>query len=212
MATLNPQIAEQTLTIGSLGKTFYATGWRVGYVIGPKELITSVCQAHTRICKLPSSIGLIGCLESRVTNGAEFILPQGYATPGPPQVAGAVGFSEAEKRGFWDEAREEMKAKMDRLNKVWDEIGLPVGQSSFCSTGLCKANSWTVRDTSRRIFCSREHKQDQHTARLSISSRYAESYARLQAQLVFNQGGGRGRHSSNRFVPHLLTGRRGGIH
>lgn len=56
MATLNPQIAQQTLTIGSLGKTFYATGWRVGYVIGPKELIAGVCEAHIRICESYESI------------------------------------------------------------------------------------------------------------------------------------------------------------
>ena len=30
MATLSPEIARLTLTVGSVGKIFYATGWRVG--------------------------------------------------------------------------------------------------------------------------------------------------------------------------------------
>jgi len=35
IATLSPELWERTLTVGSAGKAFYATGWRVGYLIGP---------------------------------------------------------------------------------------------------------------------------------------------------------------------------------
>ncbi|WP_372967419.1 aminotransferase class I/II-fold pyridoxal phosphate-dependent enzyme [Microbacterium sp.] len=41
IATL-PGAAERTLTISSAGKTFSATGWKVGWVHGPAELITAV--------------------------------------------------------------------------------------------------------------------------------------------------------------------------
>lgn len=99
ITTLSPEIADRTLTVGSVGKAFYATGWRVGYLIGPAPLIKHVCTAHTRIC---------------------------YASPGPQQEAAAVGFEEADSRGFWDEARRDMKGKMERFNEVWDELGLPV--------------------------------------------------------------------------------------
>ncbi|GHD11705.1 aminotransferase class I/II-fold pyridoxal phosphate-dependent enzyme [Zhihengliuella salsuginis] len=34
--------AERTLTLGSAGKTFSLTGWKVGWVTGPAELITAV--------------------------------------------------------------------------------------------------------------------------------------------------------------------------
>ena len=98
IATLSPEVANLTLTVGSVGKAFYATGWRVGYLIGPEHLITHVCTAHTWIC---------------------------YATPGPFQEAAAVGFNEAESRGFWEESKRDMKAKMDRFNEIWDELGLP---------------------------------------------------------------------------------------
>lgn len=99
ISALSPELADLTLTVGSIGKAFYATGWRVGFLIGPEHLITPVCTAHTFIC---------------------------YATPGPQQEAAAVGYEEAESRGFWDEARKDMKGKMDRFNEVWEELGLPV--------------------------------------------------------------------------------------
>ncbi|HEX8973489.1 pyridoxal phosphate-dependent aminotransferase [Oryzihumus sp.] len=41
MATL-PGMAERTLTISSAGKTFSATGWKVGWVTGPAEAVTAV--------------------------------------------------------------------------------------------------------------------------------------------------------------------------
>lgn len=41
IATL-PGMAERTLTIGSAGKTFATTGWKVGWVHGPAELVAAV--------------------------------------------------------------------------------------------------------------------------------------------------------------------------
>jgi len=41
MATL-PGMAERTLTISSSGKTFSLTGWKVGWVHGPSDLVTAV--------------------------------------------------------------------------------------------------------------------------------------------------------------------------
>ena len=44
MATL-PGMAERTLTISSAGKTFSVTGWKVGWVHGPTELVAAVRAA-----------------------------------------------------------------------------------------------------------------------------------------------------------------------
>lgn len=44
MATL-PGLAERTLTISSAGKTFSVTGWKVGWVSGPPELVAAVRAA-----------------------------------------------------------------------------------------------------------------------------------------------------------------------
>ncbi|KAF2236646.1 kynurenine-oxoglutarate transaminase 1 mitochondrial precursor [Viridothelium virens] len=98
IATLSPKIADLTLTVGSGGKNFYATGWRVGWLIGPEHLIKYVSAAHTRIC---------------------------YSSVSPLQEATAIGFEKADEMGFWEESVKEMKGKMDRFNRVWSELGLP---------------------------------------------------------------------------------------
>lgn len=45
IATL-PGMFERTVTVGSAGKMFSATGWKVGWVYGPPDLIQGVSQAH----------------------------------------------------------------------------------------------------------------------------------------------------------------------
>ncbi len=45
LATL-PGMAERTLTISSLGKTFSVTGWKIGWAIGPQALISGLNRAH----------------------------------------------------------------------------------------------------------------------------------------------------------------------
>ncbi|TGJ80450.1 hypothetical protein E0Z10_g8330 [Xylaria hypoxylon] len=98
IATLSPEIENLTLTVGSAGKNFYATGWRVGWLMGPPHLIQYVSAAHTRIC---------------------------YSSVSPLQEACAVGFEQAESQGFWEESVRDMKGKITRFNAIWDELGLP---------------------------------------------------------------------------------------
>jgi N-succinyldiaminopimelate aminotransferase len=40
-----PGMAERTLTVSSAGKTFSVTGWKIGWVTGPAELVTAVRTA-----------------------------------------------------------------------------------------------------------------------------------------------------------------------
>jgi aspartate/methionine/tyrosine aminotransferase len=44
-----PGMAARSLRIGSAGKTFSLTGWKVGYVSGPPELIALVAKAHQNL-------------------------------------------------------------------------------------------------------------------------------------------------------------------
>ena len=44
VATL-PGMAERTLTISSGGKTFSTTGWKIGWICGPAELVTAARTA-----------------------------------------------------------------------------------------------------------------------------------------------------------------------
>ncbi|BCR83445.1 kynurenine--oxoglutarate transaminase [Aspergillus chevalieri] len=98
IATLSPELYERTLTVASAGKAFYATGWRVGYLIGPEHLIKYVAGAHTRIC---------------------------YSSVSPLQEATAIAFEQADQVGFWDDSRAEMKSKMERFCEVFKELGIP---------------------------------------------------------------------------------------
>lgn len=44
-----PGMAERCLRIGSAGKTFSLTGWKVGYVSGPPSLMNVVAKAHQNL-------------------------------------------------------------------------------------------------------------------------------------------------------------------
>ena len=56
MATL-PNMWERTLTIGSAGKTFSSTGLKLGWTIGPEQLIRSCQIVHQVIVVLPVGVG-----------------------------------------------------------------------------------------------------------------------------------------------------------
>ncbi|KAI4117272.1 MAG: hypothetical protein LQ338_007579 [Usnochroma carphineum] len=98
IATLGAAIAARTISIGSVGKTFNATGWRVGYAIGPENLITYVQWAHVLLS---------------------------YVASGPAQEAAAVAYEEAEAQGFWNSNKQLFKRKVDSLCLFLDELGLP---------------------------------------------------------------------------------------
>ncbi|KAL6452395.1 BNA3 Probable kynurenine--oxoglutarate transaminase BNA3 [Candida maltosa Xu316] len=93
-----PELAERTLTVGSAGKSFAATGWRVGFIQGPANLIKFVTAAHTRIC---------------------------FSTPAPLQEAVAQGFKEADKLDYFEKTRQDYKHKYEIFTKVFDDLGLP---------------------------------------------------------------------------------------
>ena len=40
------ELSERSVVIGSFGKTFHATGWKVGYALAPRELTTEVRRIH----------------------------------------------------------------------------------------------------------------------------------------------------------------------
>ncbi|KAL1959525.1 hypothetical protein VTO42DRAFT_1970 [Malbranchea cinnamomea] len=98
ISTLSPEVSKLTITVGSAGKNFYATGWRIGYLIGEPHLIKYVSAAHTRIC---------------------------YSSVAPLQAAAAVGFEKADQEGFWDQSRTEMRGKVERFCEVFDELNIP---------------------------------------------------------------------------------------
>lgn len=98
IATLSPEIDRRTITVGSAGKTFYCTGWRVGWLIGRPELVKYAGISHTRIC---------------------------FAAVSPLQEATAIGLELADAENFWETSKSDMKRKMTLFNEIWAELDLP---------------------------------------------------------------------------------------
>ena len=41
-----PKLAERSIVIASFGKTFHATGWKMGYILAPENITTDIRKSH----------------------------------------------------------------------------------------------------------------------------------------------------------------------
>lgn len=98
IAALSTELADRTITIGSAGKTFGCTGWRVGWLIARPELINYCAAAHTRICFVANS---------------------------PLQEATAIAFERADEEKYYETTCKEYLERRDVLQSTFDELGLP---------------------------------------------------------------------------------------
>ncbi|XP_056132583.1 kynurenine--oxoglutarate transaminase 3-like [Lampris incognitus] len=101
IATL-PGMWERTITIGSAGKTFSVTGWKLGWSIGPEHLIKhlqTVMQNTLYTCPTP--------LQEAVAQG----LLRDYELMGQPEC-------------YFSSLAEELKGKRDRLAAILQEAGM----------------------------------------------------------------------------------------
>lgn len=89
---------DRTLTVGSGGKSFAATGWRVGWLIGPEHLVKYAFAAQTRV---------VFCVNS------------------PCQEAIAAGLEASLTQPLFKDQTANYLQKRARLSKVFDELGLP---------------------------------------------------------------------------------------
>lgn len=101
MATF-PDMWERTLTIGSAGKTFSVTGWKIGWVYGPQHLVHPLQLLHQN------------CV---------------YTCPTPIQDAVATGFEIETARfgkpdSYWKELSEMLEKKRDKMAKFLSEVGM----------------------------------------------------------------------------------------
>lgn len=61
-----PELFERSFTISSFGKTFHATGWKMGYAVAPAELTEEFRKIHqfvTFVSNTPVQLGLASMLE-----------------------------------------------------------------------------------------------------------------------------------------------------
>ncbi|QFQ99107.1 pyridoxal phosphate-dependent aminotransferase [Streptomyces phaeolivaceus] len=96
-----PGMRERTVTIGSAGKTFSFTGWKVGWVTGTAELVTAVRSAK------------------------QFLT---YVSSGPFQYAVAEALALPDT--YFEEFRAGMRAKRDLLATGLTEAGFEVFRSA----------------------------------------------------------------------------------
>ncbi|GAA1205948.1 pyridoxal phosphate-dependent aminotransferase [Prauserella alba] len=100
LATL-PGMRERTVSISSAGKTFNCTGWKIGWVCAPAELVAAV----------------------RTTK--QFLT---FVSGGPLQPA--VAYALEHELGWVEQLRTSLAAKRDRLSKGLTEAGFAVWPSA----------------------------------------------------------------------------------
>ncbi|EJD01187.1 PLP-dependent transferase [Fomitiporia mediterranea MF3/22] len=96
IATL-PGMWDRTVSVYSAGKAFAATGWRVGYLIGPEHIIAPTLAASTRIV---------------------------FCSNSPLQEAAAAGLEQADERKFFEIQNKEYEERRNVLVSAFDRLGL----------------------------------------------------------------------------------------
>lgn len=118
-----PGMRGRCLRIGSAGKTFSLTGWKVGYVVGAPELIQPVAKAH------------------------QFLV---FATP--PNLQAAVAFGLGKESAFFSGLAAHMQAKRDRLAAGLSGLGFSVlaAEGTYFVNVDLAASGWNGDDAA---FC-----------------------------------------------------------
>ena len=73
IATLSPQLKKKTLIVNAVSKTYSMTGWRIGFLIGPKDIVKATTKLQSQSTSNPSSIAQKAALAA-LNGPQEFIL------------------------------------------------------------------------------------------------------------------------------------------
>ena len=92
-----PGMRERVLRIGSAGKTFSLTGWKVGYITAAPGLMATVAKAH------------------------QFLT---FTTP--PNLQAAVAYGLGKKDNYFDGLKDDLQSKRDLLGDGLRELGFEV--------------------------------------------------------------------------------------
>jgi len=114
-----PGAAERTLKIGSAGKMFSMTGWKVGWVTGPAALVSTVARAHQYLT---------------------------FTTPPNLQAGVAIGLDEHDP--WIDELARGLAQKRDHFTRGLERAGMRVleTQGTYFVNISLEGTSWEGRD------------------------------------------------------------------
>ena len=71
IATLSPEVAEQTITITGCSKTYSMTGWRIGFASGPEPVIKAMTNLQDQVTSSATSFSQAGAIEALNTPDTE---------------------------------------------------------------------------------------------------------------------------------------------
>jgi aminotransferase len=129
LATL-PGMADRTITISGLSKTFSITGWRIGYLAAAPQWIAAIGYFHdlTYVC-----------------------------APAPLQHGAAAGLRQLTNAGFYGQLSSEYQAKRDELCQALTDAGLspsiPAG-AYYVLADATRVAGATARDKARSLLQS----------------------------------------------------------
>jgi aspartate aminotransferase len=74
IVTLNPALRDRTVIINGVSKTYAMTGWRIGYAIGPADIISAAGKIQSQSTSNPTSIAQAAALEA--ISGSQVEVPR----------------------------------------------------------------------------------------------------------------------------------------
>ncbi len=149
-----PGMWDRTITLGSAGKTFSVTGWKIGWAIAPEPLSTGLRKAHQWVS---------------------------YAVTTPLQEAVAFALEEAGPRDYYTQLRGMYQKKRDYLSRVLKENGFRVYVPEGTYFILADFQEWGFRNDEE--FC-RFLATEAGVAAIPPSSFYSIPHKELARTLV----------------------------
>jgi aspartate/methionine/tyrosine aminotransferase len=178
-----PGMRDRCLRIGSAGKTFALTGWKVGYVTAPRALATLVAKAHQNLT---------------------------FTTPPNLQRAVAIGLGKDD--GYFYGLAADLQAKRDRLGAGLRRLGfgvLPTSGSYFITADFSslfpRGFSGTDAD-----FCRTLTAEAKVTA-IPVSAFYESEAPRHYARFAFCKQDSVLDEAVSRLAAHFSPARRHGM-
>lgn len=71
IASLNPRIKELTILVNGVSKTYSMTGWRIGYAVGPKEIIQAMSNLQSHSTSNPTSVSQVAAIAALQSSQGE---------------------------------------------------------------------------------------------------------------------------------------------